>query len=322
MSLTSVLPAPKQASLSLREQEPVAARPSTAIVSRHRNIPPYGERRGWVPRTVEDFGDGGAFPEILIVQYPLNMGKDNGGEGKTVSIQLDSQGRIKYDAILNPNGDRKNIHARHEDMQVKLYEEETLRRPDPETELEVAEKTKKALESIVGTRLAAAQPTNAGGVKENKGPTYIRYTPTQQGENFNSGVGQRIIRLTEMQQDPLDPPKFKHKKAPRGPPSPPVPVMHSPPRKLTIKDQQDWKIPPCISNWKNNKGYTISLDKRLASDGRGLQETVINDNFAKLSEALYLAERNAREEVAKRSEIEKRLKLKEKEKKKKKCYVD
>ena len=59
----------------------------------------------------------------------------------------------------------------------------------------------------------------------------------------------------------------------------------------------DWKIPPCISNWKNIKGYTIPLDKRLAADGRGLQEVQISDNFAKLSESLYIAERNAREEV-------------------------
>lgn len=29
--------------------------------------------------------------------------------------------------------------------------------------------------------------------------------------------------------------------------------MHSPPRATTVKDQQDWKIPPCISNWKNPK---------------------------------------------------------------------
>ena len=39
-----------------------------------------------------------------------------------------------------------------------------------------------------------------------------------------------------------------------GPPSPPVPVMHSPTRKVSVKDQQAWKIPPCISNWKNAKG--------------------------------------------------------------------
>ena len=42
-------------------------------------------------------------------------------------------------------------------------------------------------------------------------------------------------------------------KIPRGPPSPPAPVMHSPTRKVTVKEQQDWKIPPCISNWKNAK---------------------------------------------------------------------
>ena len=70
----------------------------------------------------------------------------------------------------------------------------------------------------------------------------------------------------------MEPPKFRHKKVPRGAGSPPVPVMHSPPRAVSVKDQQDWKVPPCISNWKNPKGYTIPLDKRLAADGRGLQE--------------------------------------------------
>lgn len=53
--------------------------------------------------------------------------------------------------------------------------------------------------------------------------------------------------------DPLEPPKFRHTKVPRGPGSPPVPVMHSPPRAITVQDQQNWKIPPCISNWKNPK---------------------------------------------------------------------
>jgi len=91
--------------------------------------------------------------------------------------------------------------------------------------------------------------------------------------------------------------------------------MHSPPRKVTMKDQQDWKIPPCISNWKNIKGYTIPLDKRLAADGRGLQEVQISDNFAKLSESLYIAERSAREEVEKRAAIQKKIAVKDKERK-------
>lgn len=54
----------------------------------------------------------------------------------------------------------------------------------------------------------------------------------------------------------------------RGPDEPPVPILHSPQRKVTVQDQKDWKIPPCISNWKNARGYTIPLEMRLAADGR------------------------------------------------------
>lgn len=99
---------------------------------------------------------------------------------------------------------------------------------------------------------------------------YIRYTPTD--AITNEPKQQRIIRMVEAPVDPLEPPKFRHKKVPAGPPSPPAPVLHSPPRKISAKDQLDWKIPPCVSNWKNAKGYTIPLDKRLAADGRGLLE--------------------------------------------------
>jgi hypothetical protein len=111
----------------------------------------------------------------------------------------------------------------------------------------------------------------------------------------------------------MEPPKHKHKKAPRGPPTPPVPVLHSPPRKLTVADSQAWKVPPCISNWKNARGYTIPLDKRLAADGRGLQEVTINNKFAMFSEALYITERKAAEDLRIRNQIRKKMALKEKE---------
>ena len=113
-------------------------------------------------------------------------------------------------------------------------------------------------------------------------------------------------------EDPLEPPRFKHKKVPRGPPSPPPPILRSPPRKATAAEQKEWMIPPCIYNWKNNKGYTIPLDKRLAADGRGLQDVQINDNFAKFSEALFIGERHAREEVRERNILQQRLAEKEK----------
>ncbi|XVF71054.1 hypothetical protein PTKIN_Ptkin12aG0004000 [Pterospermum kingtungense] len=67
--------------------------------------------------------------------------------------------------------------------------------------------------------------------------------------------------------------------------------MHSPPRPLTVKYLQDWIIQPGTSDWKN----PIPLDKSLAADGRGLQEVQMNDN---LSEALYVAEKKAREAAA------------------------
>jgi SKIP/SNW domain len=98
--------------------------------------------------------------------------------------------------------------------------------------------------------------------------SFIRYTPGQQS---GGALQQRIIKMTEVVEDPLEPPRFKHKKIPRGLPSPPPPVLRSPPRKATAQEQKEWMIPPSISNWKNNKGFTIPLDKRLASDGRGLQ---------------------------------------------------
>jgi len=73
---------------------------------------------------------------------------------------------------------------------------------------------------------------------------------------------------------------------------------------VTAKEQADWKIPPCVSNWKNPKGYTVALDKRLAADGRGLQQVHINEGFAKFAEALSIAERKARESVETRAQME------------------
>lgn len=171
-----------------------------------------------------------------------------------------------------------------------------------------------ALEKLTQSKISAAMPVRAA---EKQSPAqYIRYTPSQQGMAYNSGAKQRIVRMVELQKDPMEPPRFKiNKKIPRGPPSPPPPVMHSPTRKVTVKEQQEWRIPPCISNWKNAKGYTIPLDKRLAADGRGLQQVHINENFAKLAEALYIADRKAREAVEMRAQLEKKLAQKEKEKK-------
>ena len=159
-----------------------------------------------------------------------------------------------------------------------------MERPDDTTLAETAERTRLALERITHGKIKAAQPKHVP--KTSNESTYIRYTPANQTEE---GGKQRIIKMTEVQEDPLEPPRFKHKKIPRGPTEPPPPVMQSPPRAATAQDQKDWMIPPCISNWKNNKGFTIPLDKRLAADGRGLQDVSRGSWY--LKELIYIGYR-------------------------------
>ena len=258
------------------------------------------------------------------------MGRKDGkatkdSKGGALTLQVDSDGNVKYDAIARQgHSDDRIIHSSYKDM-VPLNERKdvdmdklTMDRPGEEEVQSVAEKTRLALEKIVNVKINALKPKNVGppnGSGTNKDPTYIRYTPSQGqgGDGFNSGAKQRIIRMVDAPSDPMEPPSHLHKKVPRGPPSPPAPVMHSPPRRLTAKEQAEWVIPPCVSNWKNTKGYTIPLDKRLAADGRGLQELTINDNFAKFSEALYAADRHARDEVRQRNLMQQKLAQKQKE---------
>ncbi|KAG8377743.1 hypothetical protein BUALT_Bualt08G0064700 [Buddleja alternifolia] len=291
----------------------------TSEAPKAKPVPPYLKRAAGFK--AEDFGDGGAFPE-----YSLGggMGRRSTNQkqpgGKTLPLTVDERGnnlRMRYDAIVKQNENAKKIvySEHHTDLFVNDNDEDDEMDVDGKQQKEIDEttqNTKAALEKIVNVRFSAAQPPkNIVPTHESSDSIFIKYKPSQQ-------QSERIIRMVEMPEDPLEPPKFKHKRFPKASGSPPVPVMHSPPPPVTtVKDQQDWKkIPPCISNWKNPKGYTIPLDKRLgaAADGRRWFDQ-INDYFAKLSEALYVAEQKAREAVAVRSKVQKEMLMKEKEKK-------
>ncbi|KAH9857193.1 pre-mRNA-processing protein 45 [Lenzites betulinus] len=321
-ALASLLPTPVNAPVVSDEDDEIVlqppiqqqAGPSQAVVIRQA-VPPYGQRRGWKPTSLEDFGDGGAYPECHVAQYPLNLGKKKTAAGNTLALQVDSEGNVRYDAIaLQGQRAGKVVQSQFKDLVPLSHRkdldeaERALERPTEDEVQATTDKTRAALEKLVNGKIKAAQPKN---VPDGQGKTsFIRYTPGQQGNS--DSLKQRIIKMTEVVEDPLEPPRFKHKKIPRGPPSPPPPVLRSPPRKATAQEQKEWMIPPCISNWKNNKGYTIPLDKRLAADGRGLQDVHINDNFAKFSEALFVADRHAREEVRQRALMQQKLAEKEK----------
>ncbi|KAJ1836743.1 mRNA splicing protein [Coemansia sp. RSA 2711] len=315
-SISQFLPEPKHPS-SGRQHEEAIAESSQALVAPQpaHEIPAYGQRSGWVPKTSDDFGDGGAYPEIAMLQYPLGMGRKRSKKGNALAKQVDGNGNVSYDALVR-HGRRPNevVHSQFKDM-IPLRQradfddnqEAIPERPDAETVRETTERTKQALEKALGKH------TGAKVAKPDREPTYIRYTPNQQGPGFNSGAAQRIVRVSDMPVDPMEPPKIRHQKKARKPASPPAPVMHSPPRKLTAEEQKEWSVPPCVSNWKNIHGFTVSLDKRLAADGRGIEELSVSDNFSRLAEALISAESNARKEIAERSQVQQALARKEKE---------
>ena len=276
-------------------------------------VPKYMERGGFIPTSDQDYGDGGAFPEIHIPQYPLSMGKrrDIGAESsETLALQSDAQGNIRYDMVLHKSFDLngKVVHSSADAMKEKDYK--VVMRPDDEEIEKITQKTKEALDKLAAKRETFAKP-NALGPRAD--PTFVKYVPSDQSEE-TQGTS-KIIRLSEAPVDPLEPPRYKNRKLPRSAGSPPPPVLRSPPRKVSTEEQKNWVIPPCISNWKNAKGYTIPLDKRLANDGRGLQDVTINDNFAKFSEALYIADKHAREEVKLRTEMQTQLAMKQKREK-------
>lgn len=305
-----------------------AAAMSKMTPEERRNNP----RKLFVPRQLEDFDDGGAFPEIHVAQYPRHMGNPhlkkrtstaNGVQTTSraiVNVEVDKTGEISYDAIVKggTNSDKK-VYSRYEDLRGGEAKPQDLALPTEDEEKSTTDKTQAALQKLLTSKTALNNPSgsamvNAETSKDIEGKTkFIKYTPRPDAPGYNPAAAQRVIQMVPKQVDPMQPPKHKHVKAPRGPAEDPVPVLHAPPEKLTKEERDKWNVPACISNWKNTRGYTIPLDKRLAADGRGLREHTINPNFSTLSESLYVAERQARQEVRMRSQVQKKLALQEKD---------
>jgi SNW domain-containing protein 1 len=283
-------------------------------------VPPYGSRAGFQLSGDDeaDFPeDSGAYPEIHTPQYPYGLGRkgragdETGGSlvaRSTVTRQYDSAGSLQYGLLARMGHDEgRLVQASLSDMLPAAGEGGvmTWAKPPAEEIARQAEATRAALERVLNGRIRATQPKHAKAV-ETTGAHFVRFTPAD-AQADGEAAAQRVVRMAEAQRDPLEPAKFSHRRIPKPPPSPPAPVLHSPPRRVPAEEQAAWRVPPCISNWKNAKGYTIPLDKRLAADGRGLLEHGINERFAGFAESLYLAEQHARAEVEKRAAVEQRI---------------
>ena len=152
--------------------------------NRKKAIPIYPKRKGYIPLDVEDFGDGGAFPEIHVVQYPLNMGKPGMKSTAVVAVDVDENGQIRYDAIVKQGTNRnKIVQTSIADMKEKKGDAVSLALPSMEEEIEVTNKTKLALEALVQGKIASSKPLDVAGHKEAE-PTYIKYTPNPNAPGY------------------------------------------------------------------------------------------------------------------------------------------
>jgi len=336
----------------VREERSAGAEARAKVVAAPAPQPPrYRARKGFVPRRPEDHGDGGAFPEVHVAQYPLGMGRrrrrgapgsgasasatsssssSGGGAAaaaaaaggasgsQALTLAVDSKGQPGFDAIVKRGAQGRAVQTRYEDLVAQnstVQSNDALQLPTADEEAETAQRTSAALSKIVGHKLESSRAVqivdNTAASESLAKPRYVAYEP--QGA-ASAGKPTRLIRMVEAQKDPLELPRTKIKKQARDAEvGSLVPVLQAPDEKPTRAERADWTIPPCISSWKNPQSYVIPLDKRLATDARGLQQTAVNDKFASLSEALYIAENQARQEVEARNREKQMLLQREKE---------
>ncbi|KAF0972674.1 hypothetical protein FDP41_008923 [Naegleria fowleri] len=326
-TLFSLLPPPKHSKLLLLEKEEhngaeeeisTMMKKSTLnhhSKSNHTKIPKYGEREhsDWIPSVEADFDDGGAYPEIHVSQFPLNMGRKSeyrNASGNVLSVQVDANGNVNFDKIVT-QGMRKGALAftKFSDMIEADVDDDELAKPSSDQSATNVLETKKAIEQKLNIKISSAHigegiNRSVAAASENKieKRQFFRYKP-----RGGTDADIKFIQIEEAPTDPVEPAKFHIKKMPNGPPSPPPTVMHSEPKKLTKADQANWDIPPCVSNYTNRKGIIIPLDKRILADGRNLQQITINPQFADFTASLNLAEHNARLEIKERAEMQRKI---------------
>ena len=220
-----------------------------------------------------------------------------------VPQERDEDGNIKYEVLARvgqPEGRQIKASLRDALAVVERHKEKHKGAvpfyPMPaKTEIE---------EEIRATRAFIASLINVGPLGKQRQDSVSGGGNVEYVKFKDQGDETRVVRIAQAVVDPLEPPRFKHKKAPRPPPSPPAPVLHSPPRKPSQAAYQAWRVPACVSGWKNPKGYTIPLDKRMVNDPREALPVQVSEAFADVSQALYVAEKAAREQIERRSEEE------------------
>jgi SNW domain-containing protein 1 len=121
------------------------------------------------------------------------------------------------------------------------------------------------------------------------------------------GSSDHAVRIAEKRVDLLDPSHFRNRKSiPLQQPDP-APILCAPMVKPSAEDEEYWKVPTCISKWKNPEGYVIPMDKRVGADARRFDQPQLSDKFANLSRALGAASAAITESTAQKNLVRRQL---------------
>lgn len=227
--------------------------------------------------------------------------KINAGDTTIEKLYLNEDGSIDYNKTIATSLNSQ-VQANFDDtIPLKTKFPNLVRKFPRIHDDNVIQDTKRVIEKLL-----------TGDVVENK-VEYIDYK--QNNIVGNNDDKTKTIQVHTLQQDPLLPPKFKLKKNRHRPPSPPPPILKPANTEKLSKEEKDyWNIPSAISNWKNNQGFTIALDKRVANDAQNAPDVNLA-GFGQLSQALDDAEKKARQEIKIRNDLLKQKALRDAEEK-------
>ncbi|CDO95317.1 unnamed protein product [Kluyveromyces dobzhanskii CBS 2104] len=166
-------------------------------------------------------------------------------------------------------------------------------------------KTKAFLDSLLAKKSTITSGPNANTTQ----------SKTEAMASGQSGV-LRPVKVIEHKKDPLQPVTHRKRKVVAPSEEIQAPILHKSDdtsTKPTKEELDKWKIPSAISNWKNPNGFAISLDNRATIESNPLDNSGDNkkDGFLLLAEALDEADREARERIKVKQEVQKDLEEKD-----------
>jgi hypothetical protein len=104
-------------------------------------------------------------------------------------VDVGADGEVKYDAIVKQgtNRDKLAVYTSLKDMKAKEGDSDALRLPTDEEEAKAAEKTRLALEGIIGAKVAANKLRTAGRSKRWGPQIYLVHAQPERSRGCERG---------------------------------------------------------------------------------------------------------------------------------------